>query len=197
MRPDIPSWVGYVCGIITGFTLTVVGAEILKENEMPRGVKKVVSEPVVLKISPQVKLADFGFNLGDMPKSIRADYIYNAKVVSVHDGDTFHVIIDRGDSYYKFDTVRLYGCDTPELKGVTKEAGLKAKAFAQSKIEGKYVRLQTVKSGDEKYDRYLAVVYYDEDGVMKSLCDELIKANLASAYTGGTKDQSMFVTKPQ
>lgn len=163
---------------------------------MPRGVKNIVTTQVVVATVPQVKPADFGFDLRQMSKIIRADYIYNAKVVSVYDGDTFHVIIDRGDSYYKFDTVRLYGCDTPELKGFTKELGLKSKAFTQSKIEGKYVRLQTVKGGDEKYDRYLAVVYYDEGGVMKSLCDELIAAGLANAYQGGTKDQSKFVTKP-
>lgn len=196
MRQDTPSWVAYVCGIATGFTIAIVGTEILKEKEMPRGVKKVVTEPVVAVVAPQVKPADFGFNLADVPSNVKAEYIYNAKVVSVHDGDTFHVIIDRGDSYYKFDTVRLYGCDTPELKGFTKELGLKAKAFVQSKIEGKYIRLQTVKGGDEKYDRYLAIAYYDEGGVMKSLADELIKAGLANAYQGGTKNQSNFVAKP-
>lgn len=49
-------------------------------------------------------------------------YRYRAKVKSVYDGDTCTVDIDLGFHITLRDIkVRLYGVDTPELRGGTKE----------------------------------------------------------------------------
>ena len=60
-------------------------------------------------------------------------YTYQAKVVGVYDGDTVKVDIDQGFSDWKHDQVlRLYGVNTPELKGDSKEEGTKVRNFVRN-----------------------------------------------------------------
>ncbi len=49
-----------------------------------------------------------------------------ARVVSLHDGDTFTVVLSLGGAYYKFN-VRLDGIDTPEM--TSRDPVLKSRAF--------------------------------------------------------------------
>ena len=49
-------------------------------------------------------------------------YIYSAEVIKVYDWDTITVNIDLWfNNIWKDQTIRLYGIDTPELRGKEKE----------------------------------------------------------------------------
>ncbi len=99
-------------------------------------------------------------------------YTYQAKVVGVYDGDTVKVDIDQGFSDWKHDQVlRLYGVNTPELKGDSKEEGTKVRNFVRNwlgiRIPGRWgvprqepleVTLVTHKDKGGKYGRWLASI---------------------------------------
>jgi micrococcal nuclease len=93
-------------------------------------------------------------------------YQYNAIIQKVVDGDTLVIAIDLGLSVWIHDEkIRLYGINTPEVYGVKKgtpewEEGNKASEFVKSILKEKdEVLLQTIKDKQEKYGRYLGLVY--------------------------------------
>jgi micrococcal nuclease len=93
-------------------------------------------------------------------------YQYNAIIQKVVDGDTMEIAIDLGLSVWIHDEkIRLYGINTPEVFGVKKgtpewEEGNKASEFVKSILKEKdEVLIQTIKDKQEKYGRYLALVY--------------------------------------
>ena len=96
-------------------------------------------------------------------------YHYKAEVVSVYDGDTIRVIIDLGFGFSnrgsrgKGTSIRLYGINTPEVRGVERPEGLIAKKALLDLIEGKTVTLRTIKDKTGKYGRYLGIIIL-EDG---------------------------------
>lgn len=130
-----------------------------------------------------------------------------ARVVSVYDGDTMHVIIPVLGSFFKF-SLRMYGIDTCEIKSKNasnKETAIKArnrlielvtkKGFDESlktkkQIEGmldKDVYLVWLNCLEmDKYGRVLAKVYSTK-GDLKSFSDVLVEENLAYEYFGETK----------
>jgi len=92
-------------------------------------------------------------------------YEYKATITRVIDGDTFDFTIDLGFGLSYRSRLRLYGVDTPEVRGPTKLLGLKVKHWVESKIGGKEVLLQTVK-WKGKYGRFIAKVWYTEPSTM-------------------------------
>jgi endonuclease YncB( thermonuclease family) len=110
-----------------------------------------------------------------------------AAVVDVYDGDTIAVSIEGippifGDRIL----VRIYGVDTPEIKGKCereKQLAQKAKQFVQEKLPiGSIIVLRDV--GRDKYFRINAsITLYDGN----DLRHELINNNLAYPYFGETK----------
>jgi micrococcal nuclease len=112
-------------------------------------------------------------------------YIYKAIIRSIYDGDTITVDIDVGFGDWKTKRqLRLYGIDAPELRGVERPEGLKARDWIRSQLPvGTEFILETVKAKDgsdstEKYGRYLAVIY--KDGVNMNLA--MIEAGHAIPY---------------
>lgn len=81
--------------------------------------------------------------------------------------------------------VRVHGIDTPEMRDKrprVRELARRAKQFSVIRLRsGKRIELRQIRR--DKYFRLLAEVWIDGH----SLGDELIKAGLAKAYTGGTK----------
>jgi micrococcal nuclease len=75
-------------------------------------------------------------------------------VVSITDGDTFHVLID-GEEY----AVRLIGIDTPEKDEV---CGLEARKALGDLIQGAEIRLVKDVSEVDRFDRLLRYVYVDD-----------------------------------
>lgn len=115
-------------------------------------------------------------------------YHYKTKVISVYDGDTITVNIDLGFNLgIKNYKIRLYGIDTPEMRGPEKILGKKIRDFVRGKILGKEIILHTFKDKKGKYGRILADVLYMENGVQKNLNKELIKLGYAKEYYGGKK----------
>ena len=105
-------------------------------------------------------------------------YQYEAKVVSVYDGDTVRADIDLGFNTWRHnEPLRLHGIDTPELrgKGVTdaeKADAEKARDALREKILGKAVLVCTIKDRTGKYGRYLARIFVDGENVNEWLLRE-------------------------
>lgn len=107
-------------------------------------------------------------------------YTYRAYVIDIIDGDTFTAIIDLGFEFVTEQKLRLRGLDAPEIESAE---GQEAKAFLERELKkGVPILIKTVKS--DKYDRYLADVFYTPardavKGKEKYLNNELLKRNLA------------------
>lgn len=118
-------------------------------------------------------------------------YDYKAQVVNVVDGDTVDLDVDLGLDVHVNLRVRLYGINTPEKTGTTKEAGMAAKKFAEGWLRNRAIGVKTVKDKQEKFGRYLAIIEdasHPEDGVIKtSLNQALIEAGHAVQYFGGKR----------
>lgn len=100
-------------------------------------------------------------------------YIYKGKVIKIVDGDTIDVIIDCGFKSTRAERLRLNSVDTPE-RGELNYA--EAKQFTFEKVMEKEVLIQTYKS--DVFGRYLANVWYEEDGEEKLLNYELFRNGL-------------------
>ena len=125
------------------------------------------------------------FLLSTMP--VLAKDLPHAKVIRVHDGDTFTISLPKeytlfGDKI----SVRVYGIDAPEIHGIQpceKEKALAAKKLAESLLLGKDVTLKNVKH--DKYFRLLAEAWIGN----QSLSQILLEKKLAYSYFGKTKEK--------
>jgi micrococcal nuclease len=114
-------------------------------------------------------------------------YTYNAYVVSVYDGDTITVILDMGMGVQKKAKCRMYGIDTPELRGKTvreKTAAKVARDRLRELVNEKTVLIQSLTKPD-KYGRLLVKVWVDDGAVLVN--DLLVEEGLARTYDGGKK----------
>lgn len=105
------------------------------------------------------------------------DYRYKAVVRSVYDGDTIRVDIDLGfNTWIRNTSLRLYGINTPEIRGDERDAGLISKAYVEERLPvGKEIVIESFKDRTGKYGRYLATIFYDG----ANLNEELVEAGLA------------------
>jgi endonuclease YncB( thermonuclease family) len=83
-------------------------------------------------------------------------------------------------------SIRIVGIDTPEMKGKCdheRMMALQAKAFLVKHLEqAQDIHIELI--ARDKYFRVLSLIV--ADGL--DLADEMVKAGLAYAYDGGTKD---------
>lgn len=86
--------------------------------------------------------------------AIITPYVYDAKIVRVIDGDTFDFEIDLGFSIHVKERLRLYGVNTPEIKGAERPEGLRVKKYVTGLILNKTFEILVYKKG--KYGRYVA-----------------------------------------
>jgi micrococcal nuclease len=108
-------------------------------------------------------------------------YEYRAYVRKVYDGDTITVDIDLGFGVLlKNQKIRLYGINTPEVRGESKEEGKKVRDLVRQRILGKWVVIKTRRDKKGKYGRYLGIVYESE--VEESLNDWLLCEGHAVKY---------------
>ena len=113
-------------------------------------------------------------------------YKYLATITSVYDGDgAYECNIDMGMKLYLKKQVRLYGVDTPELKGKQKIAGRKVRDFVRACILDKDVILYTKKDKSGKYGRLLADIKFDDN---RDLSELLLQKGYAKVYLGGKKE---------
>lgn len=111
---------------------------------------------------------------------MREKYVYNAIVSSIYDGDTIKVDIDLGfDFWWKEVSLRLYGINTPEIRGPERPRGLVSKTWLEEKIPvGTEILVETIKDRKGKYGRYLAILWLGDE----NLNEELVKNGLAERY---------------
>ncbi len=108
-------------------------------------------------------------------------YYYRAHVSEVYDGDTITVNIDLGlKTFINGEKVRLHRINTPEVRGVQREEGLKSRDFLRGLILDKDIYLETIKDRKGKYGRYLGEIYLpDERGKLVNINDLLVKEGFA------------------
>jgi micrococcal nuclease len=101
----------------------------------------------------------------------RDQYIRRARIVRLVDGDTCVIDVDMGMAITVRATVRLYGINTPEVRGPEKVAGHAATQhladlLVQFKHEGEWdIVVKTYKDRRGKFGRYLAsLIGADQDG---------------------------------
>lgn len=113
-------------------------------------------------------------------------YEYQATVNRVIDGDTIEVSVDLGFSLVWTTPVRLYGINAPETNSkspMERAAAMVAKTYLIANIEGKEVRVKTVKPKD-KYGRYLAEVWQTGGLQAQSVNQAMIDLELAKPWDG-------------
>lgn len=99
-------------------------------------------------------------------------YHYKANIIDVYDGDTVTAVVDLGFLHYQEMKLRLYGIDTPELRGEEREAGLIVRDILRELILNKEVEIHTYKDKQGKYGRYLATIVLDGININQWLLDE-------------------------
>jgi endonuclease YncB( thermonuclease family) len=105
------------------------------------------------------------------------------EIVSIYDGDTFKIDLAGVHPLFGDDvSVRLFGVDTPEMRGSEDRVKLlaeKARKLTEQALMGaEKIELKNPRRG--KYFRIIADVYVDG----KSLAALLMKAGLGKAYDG-------------
>ena len=103
-------------------------------------------------------------------------YIYNAYVTSVYDGDTITCNINCGFGVeLKKQKIRLFGLNTPEVRGEEKAEGIISRDKLRERILDKEILLKTKKDKKGKYGRYLGVIYLGDENIN----DWLVESGLA------------------
>ncbi|MFZ5800433.1 MAG: thermonuclease family protein, partial [Candidatus Omnitrophota bacterium] len=115
-------------------------------------------------------------------------FTYKARIEKIIDADTFTVLIDLGFGLSIQQKLRLRGIDSPEMDA---EEGKRATRFVQARISRlDFIVVKTHKDSTDKYDRYLADIFYlkDEKDPAKVaaqgnyLNQELLNERLACVY---------------
>ena len=83
-------------------------------------------------------------------------WIYQATLERVVDGDTVDIVIDLGFSTFRKERVRLYGIDAPEMN--TPE-GRYVKSVLIDRLNEGGLKIRTIKDKRDKYGRYLGLFY--------------------------------------
>lgn len=101
-------------------------------------------------------------------------YEYNARVVSVYDGDTVRADVDVGFSFVsKNMQLRLFGINAPEMTGTTKVQGTRSRDALREMVLNINVVVRTYRDRTEKYGRYLAtILLLDGTNVNEWLVDQ-------------------------
>ncbi len=102
-------------------------------------------------------------------------FTFQVYLDEVTDADTLWVLVDLGFGFTTKQQLRLRGIDAPEI---TTRDGQTAKRFVERQLKSaSQVVITSTKS--DKYDRYLADVFYTVKGKEKFLNNELLKRGLA------------------
>jgi micrococcal nuclease len=116
------------------------------------------------------------------------DYCFRkVDVVRIYDGDTVFVNINMGLNLTMNNiSIRLFGLNTPEVRGVERPDGLQSKDALISYISDKNIILYTIKNNSnnndkhDKYGRLLGILVDKETGENYNL--KLLKNGFAKPY---------------
>lgn len=104
-------------------------------------------------------------------------YTYKAECIKVVDGDTFDLEVDLGFNIKITERFRLARVNTPEVRGVEREEGLRVKEFVNTKL--KDILSVTTAKNKGKYGRWIAEVCYKEGDLWYNISDVLLKEGMA------------------
>lgn len=107
------------------------------------------------------------------------DYVRNATLIRVHDGDTITVLVDMGFRMSVELPLRLNRIDAPELNT---PAGKVARDFLKTTLPAEFA-IQTYKNPHEKYGRWLSEVWVGKTNIN----DLMVSTGHAKSYDGGKK----------
>jgi micrococcal nuclease len=100
-------------------------------------------------------------------------YEYKATVTKVYDGDTITVDFDLGFGILiRKQKIRLYGINTPEVRGTEKSEGIISRDALRERILGKVVTIKTFRDKKGKYGRWLGEVFVEEENINQWLITE-------------------------
>ena len=100
-------------------------------------------------------------------------YEYKATVIKVYDGDTLTVDFDLGFGIIlKKQTIRLFGINTPEVRGTEKADGIISRDALRQRILGKQVMIKTSRDKKGKYGRWLGEVFVADENINQWLISE-------------------------
>lgn len=111
-------------------------------------------------------------------------YEYRATVVRVIDGDSLYLDIDVGFNLTTRQCVRLLRINAPEMRGETREAGIRSKSYLESLLplrqQGTLI-IRTEK--DDSFGRYLAeLLVTDGDGTVTNINQAMLDSGHAVEY---------------
>ena len=110
-------------------------------------------------------------------------YNYRAVVIGVYDGDSITIDIDLGfNNWMKNQKVRLFGINTPEIRGEERPDGLVARDRLRELILDKEIIITSYKDKSGKYGRWLATVFLKQDGMFENINTLLLAEGLAEVY---------------
>jgi micrococcal nuclease len=111
-------------------------------------------------------------------------YHYEARLVSVYDGDTIRVDLSLGFNIWQLNKpIRLYGIDTPELRGAERPQGLVVRDIVEQRLrQADRLIIETHKDTTGKYGRLLGTVHYRVGDQWRNLNQELLEEGLAAVY---------------
>ena len=96
---------------------------------------------------------------------------------------TITVRIDLGFGVFKIEKLRLFGINTPEVRGEEREEGLKSRDWLRTLILNKEIMVKTYRDKKGKYGRYLAYIFIEQETGPVNINDWLVRENLAERRT--------------
>lgn len=116
---------------------------------------------------------------------MKIDKVYEYVIANprIIDGDTIECDVGLGFGMWKRETFRLYGINTPEIRGDDKVAGYAAKDYLQKYIENSdETVIRTIKDKQGKYGRYLAIIICTRGDIKYNVNDLLLEFGYAVEY---------------
>ena len=104
---------------------------------------------------------------------IKQQYLYDATVTDVYDGDTLTVDIDLGlHVWIRGEKLRLHRVNAPELRGEERPRGLVSRDWLRERVLDKSVVIETIRDKKGKYGRYLAEIWLGDENINDVLVNE-------------------------
>lgn len=114
-----------------------------------------------------------------MSKFPKREYIYDAKIIKVTDGDTLKMEIDFGFETFVKTKMRILDLDTHECRRIKRDgiyvsaeevtSGKECRDLVRKLLLNKKVRIRTFKASSKgKFGRYLAAVEFMHEGLPTS-----------------------------
>ncbi len=110
-----------------------------------------------------------------LSSSPKVTYIRNAKLLRIIDADTFEVFIDDGFGRWGKEKIRIFGVDTPEIRGPEKVAGFYVKKKATEWLDisnDDSIVLHSLKFSIDSFARVICEVWRKEKSYNQWLLNE-------------------------